>query len=124
MTTGDLGTLKEVQTVDGKGLLEGDARFPVQALGLDLGVALDGDAQGLIVGKPDVEIVEGLLIGNGDLLADVDGLVLVGVGLGKLEGSERGVRLEIFEVHVSSEAIDCGLNGSVGGDGRVDFHEV
>lgn len=120
----DLSALEEIEALDLEGLLEVDAVLAVEAGGLDLCLTFDGDLDGLVVGEPDVEGGEGVHVLDGDVLADVDLLVLGGGGRGELEGGEGGVRLEVLEVHAAGEPVDVGVDGAVGGDGGVDLHAV
>lgn len=120
----DTGSAEKIKTLNLESLLEGDAILAGQAAGLDLGLALDSDAQSLVIGEPDVEGSEGVHVSDVDLLADIDSLVLVTVGGREVDGNEGGVRLEVLEVHDTLEAVDVGLDGAVGGDGGVDLHQV
>lgn len=120
----DLGAREQVERLDVERLLEVDVVLPAQAGGLDLGLALDGQLQRLVVDEPDVVVDEGVHVGDGDLLGDVDHLVLVGGRLREVNGGEGGVRLEVLEVEVAAEGIDVGVDRAVGLDGGVDLHGV
>lgn len=61
------------------------------------------------------------MISNGDILADVDELVLVAVCRGEGDVEERSLAREILEVHDTVKGIDVGLDGAIGGDGGVDL---
>lgn len=91
---------------------------------LNLCPAVDGDPYGLVVVEPDVEAGESRHVGDLDLLADVDDLVLVGIGFREQERRECGVRLIVLEVHLAFKGIDICLDGSISLDGGVDLHVV
>lgn len=120
LTLSDLSAVKLVEAIDSDRLLEVDAILAVEATGLELGLALDGDTQRLVGSKPSVEGGEGVQVGDVDVLGDVDLLVLLAAGLGEVEGDEGGVRLQVLEVHDALEGVDLGADFAVGGDGRVD----
>lgn len=119
-----LGTLEQVKSRHVELLLEGDVVLLGQAPGLGLGLALDGEAEGLVVGEPDVVLDEGVHVGDGDLLGDVDLLVLVRGGLGEFNGGEDALGLDVGQVHLAGEAVNVSVDGAVGGDGGVDLHGV
>ena len=120
----DLGALEQVQALGSDGLFEGDRRLAVKTLGLNLGLALDSDANGLIVDEPGVEASEGSHILNSDVVGEVNPLKLVGVGLGELDVDEGGVGRLILEVHDTIEGVDIGLDSAIGGDGGVEAQGV
>jgi hypothetical protein len=124
LTIKHLGALEQVERSHVDGLLEVDVVLLAQTTGLDLGLTLDGQLEGLVVDEPDVVVDEGVHVGDGDLLSHVDFLVLVGGGVREVDGGEGCVRLEVLEVEVALEAVDLGVDGAVGGDGRVDLHRV
>lgn len=115
------GTVEQIQTVHVDGLLEGNPPFSEQASRLDLGPSIHGDVKSLVSGKPDVEGVEGVVVCNRNILADVDFLVLVAVGRREGNVEEGGLAREVLEVHDTVKAIDVGLDGAIGGDGGVDL---
>ena len=123
-TVEHLGTLEEIESLDVERLLEVDAVLAVQAGRLHLGLTLDGETECLIVGEPDVVLDEGVHVGDCDLLRDVDLLVLV-CGRGReVDGGERGLGLDVGQVHLAGEAVNVGVDRAVCGDGRVDLHGV
>ena len=105
-------------------LLEGNVEFLADALDLDFGVPLDGDAQGVVDQKPGVEDGECLKVGDGGELANGDGLLGGGGGRGEVNLGKRRVRMEILEVHLPLEAVDICVNGIIGLDRAVDGHGV
>lgn len=113
----DLGALEEVEGLDLELLLEVNLVLAAEAAGLGLGLSLDGHVDSLVVGEPDVELSEGLHVGNLDLLANIDDLVLIGGGGGEVEGGESDTGLDISQVHVADEGVNVGMDGAVGGDG-------
>lgn len=120
----NLGTLEVVQALDLQSLLKVDLVLASQATGLDLGLAIDGDTDRLVIMEPDVEASKGLHISDVESLADVDDLVLIGCRRGEQKSCEWRVWLEILEVHVTLEAVDLSVDLAVGRDGRVDLHEI
>lgn len=124
LTVKHLGALEQVERSHVDGLLEVDIVLLAQTAGLDLGLALYSQLEGLVVDEPDVVVDEGVHIGDSDILGHVDVLVLVGGGVREVDGGEGRVRLEVLEVEVALEAVDLGVDGAVGGDGRVDLHRV
>lgn len=121
LAVGDGSAIEQVQAVHGNSLLKGNAPFPGQARRLDLGAALDGDAESLVGSKPDVEGVEGVGVLDLNLLANVDQLVLVAVGGGEGDVEERRVTGKILEIHDSLKGINVCLDRAIGGDGGVDL---
>lgn len=119
----DLGAGKDVEALDFERLLEVDARLAIQAIGLDLGLALEGDSEGLVVVEPDVVSGKGVHVGDFDMLAGVDDLVLVVVGLGERELHKGNVRLVVLEIHLAVESVDVGLDAALCCDCGVDLHE-
>lgn len=115
------GAVEQIQTLHVDGLLEGNAKLGGQARRLDLGLSVHGDVESLVSGEPDVEGVEGVVVSNGNILADVDELVLVAVCLGEGDVEEWSLAREILEVHDAVKGIDVGLDGAIGGDGGVDL---
>lgn len=121
---GDAGALEEVEGIHGQRLLERHAVIAIQAGGLDGGVAKNGDLDGVVDEEPGVKFSEGVHVLDGDLLTDVDSLVLVRVGGGKVNGNEWRLARIVLEIHDALEGSHVGLDGAIGRDGRVDLHEV
>lgn len=117
----DCGAVEQIQTLHVDGLLEGNAKLGGQARRLDLGPSVHGDVESLVSGEPDVEGVEGVVVSNGNILADVDELVLVAICLGEGDVEERSLAREILEIHDTVKGIDLGLDGAISGDGGVDL---
>lgn len=115
------GAVEQIQALHVDGFLEGNVKLGGQARRLDLCLSVHGDVESLVGGEPNVEGVEGVMISNGDILADVDELVLVAVCLGEGDVEERSLAREILEVHDTVKAVDVGLDGAIGGDGGVDL---
>lgn len=115
------GAVEQIQTLHVDGLLEGNIELGGQARRLDLGLSVHGNVESLVGGEPNVEVVEGVVVSNGDILADVDELVLVAGSLGEGNVKEGSLAREILEVHDTVKAIDVGLDGAIGGDGGVDL---
>ena len=74
--------------------------------------------------EPDVESGEGVHIGDCDMLAGVEDLVLVVVGLGDIQSDEWRVWFVVFKIHLALEWVDIGLDASVRCDCGVDGHQV
>jgi hypothetical protein len=117
----DGGAVEHVEALHGNSLLKGNTEFCRQARRLDLGSALDGDTESLVEGKPDVEVVEGVVILDLELLANVDLLVLVAIGGGERDVQERRMIGKILEIHDSLKAIDVCLDRAIGSDGGVNL---
>lgn len=121
---GDLEAVEAVEALELDSLLEGDAVLLGDALDLDVGITLNGHPEGFVGKQPGVEGSEGLHVGDLDNLAHVDDLESIRSSLGELDAGERGVRLEILEVHDTGEGGDGGMSLAVGADGGVDSHVV
>lgn len=111
-----------MRTGHGDGFLENDGVGARDALDVDMGVALDGHAKGVVDEQPCVEPGQGLNIRDMQVLRDVDCLELFGGGRREVDLGERRVGLVILEIHDALEGIDVGVNGTVGLDGAVDGH--
>lgn len=104
------------------GFLEGHVVLAVDALDLDLGVAEDGDAEGLVGEQPGVEGGQGVDVVDGQELGHVDGLEGVGGGGREVNLGEGGVGQLVLEVHDALEGVDVGVDLAVRLDGAVDGH--
>jgi hypothetical protein len=124
LAIGNLGTLEKVQALGGYRLLESNAILAVKTRGLNLGVTLDCDVDGLVVDKIDVELLESIHILDVIVLADVDDLMLVGTGLREVERAKGNTRLNTLEVELAGEGVDGGVDGAVRLDGGVHLHGV
>ncbi|KFY93472.1 hypothetical protein V498_04411 [Pseudogymnoascus sp. VKM F-4517 (FW-2822)] len=118
---GHLEALEAVDALELDGLLEGHLGG-LEALDVHERLALDGHEEGRVPEVPRVEVDEGLEIGAGDLLGDVDE-GQAGLGLGHLERHDGGVWELVLEVHSGVEAVDDGGDGVGRRDRGVDGHQ-
>jgi hypothetical protein len=124
LAIGNLGALEKVQALGGYRLLEGNTVLAVKTRGLNLGVTLDRDVDGLVVDEINVELLEGIHVLDVAVLADVDDLMLVGTGLREVERAKGNARLNTLEVELAGERVDGGVDRAVRLDGGVHLHEV
>lgn len=116
--------LNSDRTLQGDRVLEGHGVSLGESRDLDVGLAVDCDSEGFVCLEPGVECCEGRHVLDLDRLADVDGLLLDGLGLGEVDSHKGGVRLQVLEVHDSLEALNRGLDLAVRFQSRVDGHGV
>ena len=94
-----------------KGLLEVDVELLGDALGLDLGLALNGNLEFLALEKLDVEVLPVLHhVANGVGLLDNDSLVLLGSGSREVELGEGLLRPILSNEHDALEGVNVGLD--------------
>lgn len=121
-TNGNLGILqlcavKLVQALERDGLLEINGVLLGHGGRGGVSTAVNGDAESLILEESSVELGEGFLVGDLDILADVDLLELVGIGLGEVQNNERlGIR-DVREGQVAKEGVDVSLDSAISSDG-------
>lgn len=119
---GKAGAVEFVQARKGDHLVEIDVVLLGETGGLDLGLAVDGHANSLVLEEGLVELDKCIHIGNLNFLANVDSLELVGVGLGEIELDERSSTGNVAEGKVANEGVNISLDSTVGADCGVDLH--
>jgi len=87
-----------------------------------MGLAVGRDADRLAGQEPLVEGRQGFHVRDVKLLANIDNLQSIGRRWGEVDAGERGMRLQVLQVHDTSEAVDVGVDLAVGPDGAVDSH--
>lgn len=89
---------------------------------LEVGVALDADAQGLVDEDPGVEDGEGVHVEDVDELRQIDGRLRRRGRLRELQPREGRLRRPVLEEHDALEGVDHRVDAVVGPQRAVDGH--